>query len=155
MVWRRAVAVWLVLTGAEIVQGTARRIILTPRVGDERARQIGVLAGSLVNQAIAWRTIGWIGAKTTAALAGIGVMWVALTVLFEVAFGRFVARSSWARIRSDYDLAHGGLLPLGLAAMAAAPLLAARGRHNDRGSRSDRMSRGMAGQGAQHNRRRQ
>jgi hypothetical protein len=54
------------------------------------------------------------------------VVWVVLTVVFEVTFGRLVMRSSWQRLRSDYDLAHGGLLPLGLVALAGSPLVAAR-----------------------------
>ncbi len=53
MPWRRAIAVWLVLIGAEIIHGIVRSIVLTPRIGDKRARQIGVFTGSLVNLGIA------------------------------------------------------------------------------------------------------
>jgi hypothetical protein len=52
MPWRRAIAVWLGLVGAEIVHGILRSIVLLPRVGDKRARQIGVFTGSLVNLGI-------------------------------------------------------------------------------------------------------
>ena len=126
MPWRRAIAVWLVLIGAEMIHGIVRSIVLMPRVGDMRARQIGVFTGSLVNLGITHLFIRWIGAKTVRALIGIGVVWVVLTVVFEVTFGRLVMRSSWERIRSDYDLAHGGLLPIGLVALAGSPLVAAR-----------------------------
>ena len=126
MPWRRAIAVWLVLIAAEMIHGVVRSILITPRVGDKRARQIGVVTGSLVNLGITRLFIQWIGAQTTRALVEIGVVWVVLTVVFEVAFGRLVMRSSWDRIRSDYDLAHRGLLPIGLAALAGSPLVAAR-----------------------------
>jgi hypothetical protein len=126
MPWRRAIAVWLALIGAEVVHGIVRSIVLTPRVGDRRARQIGVFTGSLMNLGITYRFIQWIGARTTGVLVGIGVVWVVLTVVFEVTFGRLVMQSSWDRLRSDYDLAHGGLLPLGLATLAGSPLAAAR-----------------------------
>jgi hypothetical protein len=131
MPWRRAIAVWLVLITAEIVHGIVRSILLTPRVGEMRARQIGVFTGSLVNLGIAHFFIRWIGARTTRALGGIGVVWVVLTVVFELTFGRLVMRSSWGRIRSDYDLAHGGLLPIGLVALAGSPLVVARLRRLD------------------------
>ena len=49
-----------------------------------------------------------------------------LTLTFEIAFGRFVVHASWARIASDYDLPRGGLLPIGLLVLAAAPLIAAK-----------------------------
>src|SRR5918993_275008 len=126
MSWRRAVAVWLGLIGAEIIHGIVRSILLTPRVGDKRARQLGVFTGSLMNLGITNLFIQWIGARTTRALVGIGVVWVVLTIVFEVTFGRLVMRSSWERLRSDYDLAHGGLLPLGLVALAGSPLVASR-----------------------------
>jgi hypothetical protein len=126
MPWRRAIAVWLILIAAEIIHGIVRSILLAPRVGDMRARQIGVFTGSLVNLGIAHVFIRWIGARTTRALGGIGVVWVMLTVVFEVAFGRLVMRSSWERLRSDYDLAHGGLPPIGLVALAGSLLVAAR-----------------------------
>jgi hypothetical protein len=131
MSWRRAIAVWLGLVGAEIIHGIVRSIALMPRVGDKRARQIGVFTGSLVNLGITHHFIEWIGARKTRTLVGIGVVWVVLTVVFEVTFGRLVMRSSWERLRSDYDLAHGGLLPLGLVALAGSPLVAARLRGID------------------------
>jgi hypothetical protein len=49
-----------------------------------------------------------------------------LTVAFEIALGRFVLDVPWERILSDYNLCRGGLLPLGLLFMAAAPLIAGR-----------------------------
>jgi len=131
MPWRRAIVVWLGLIGAEIVHGIVRSIVLMPRVGDKRARQIGVFSGSLVNLGVTHLCIQWIGIKTVRALVGTGVIWVVLTVVFEVIFGRLVMRSSWERIRSDYDLAHGGLLPIGLVALAGSPLVAARLRGID------------------------
>ena len=124
--WRRATAVWLVLIGAEVIHGVLRTLVLTPKVGATRARQIGVFTGSLLNLGVAAFFIRWMGARTTRLLAGIGVWWVALTVVFEVAFGRAVLRASWQSIGADYDFRRGGLLPLGLAALAGSPLLAAR-----------------------------
>ena len=131
MPWRRAIAVWLVLIAAEMIHGVVRSILLTPRVGDMQARQIGVFTGSLMNLGITHFFMQWIGARTTRALVGVGVVWVVLTVVFEVAFGRLVMRSTWERIRSDYDLPHGGLLPIGLVALAGSPLVAAQVRRLD------------------------
>jgi hypothetical protein len=131
MPWRRAIAVWLVLIGAEMIHGIVRSVVLMPRVGDKRARQIGVFTGSLMNLGVTHLFSECIGARTVHARVVIGVVWVVLTVVFEVTFGRLVMRSSWERIRSDYDLAHGGLLPLGLVALAGSPLVAARLRGID------------------------
>ena len=44
-------------------------------------------------------------------------------------FGRYVIHTSWSRIASDYNLIRGGLMPIGLLVLTAAPLVAARLRH--------------------------
>jgi hypothetical protein len=55
--------------------------------------------------------------------------WLILTLVFEIAFGRAVMHATWQRIGSDYDLAHGGLLPIGLLLLALAPLITAKARN--------------------------
>ena len=59
----------------------------------------------------------------------VGIVWFVLTLAFEIAFGRYVVHASWSRIASDYDLLRGGLLPIGLLVLTAAPLIAAKFRH--------------------------
>jgi hypothetical protein len=126
LMWLRALAVWLVLIGAEVVHGVLRTALLVPSVGDFRSRQIGVLSGSALILTIAYLSIGWIQpVRSATALLAVGLGWAALTLLFEISLGRLVLGYPWDRIASDYDMARGGLLPLGLAAMASAPLLAA------------------------------
>lgn len=44
-----------------------------------------------------------------------------LTICFEFAFGRLVARLSWRELLADYDLAHGRTWPLVVAWLAAGP----------------------------------
>jgi nitric oxide reductase large subunit len=131
MPWRRTIAVWLVMIAGEMIHGIVRSIVLTPRVGDMPARQIGVFTGSLVNLGITHFFIEWIDARTVHARLVIGVVWVVLTMVFEVTFARLVMKSSWERIRSDYDLAHRGLLPIGLVALAGSPIVASRLRGMD------------------------
>jgi hypothetical protein len=119
----RAIAVWLVLIGAEIVHGAVRARYLLPRVGDLRARQTGVFTGSILILLIAHLAARWLQARTPRAQALVGSLWLALTLVFELGFGRFMLHSSWRRIASDYDPRDGGLLPLGLLVLALAPRL--------------------------------
>lgn len=56
---------------------------------------------------------------------GVGLLWVALTVLFEIGLGRLVLGLSWERLAEDYDPTRGGFVGPGLLFMAAAPRLAA------------------------------
>lgn len=84
----RACAVWLIIAGAETMHGTLRTIFLAPRLGDFRARQIGVLTGSLLILAVAYVFVRWIGARTRGSLIAVGLVWLILTLAFEFGFGR-------------------------------------------------------------------
>ena len=120
----RIFVIWLVLIVAEIVHGILRAIVLVPVVGEFRSNQIGVFTGSAIILLIAYFTIRWIGARRPNELLLLGLLWLVLTVVFEVLFGRFVVGLSWQRIWADYNLTQGGLMPLGLLVLLFSPMLA-------------------------------
>ena len=120
----RAFLVWLLIIGVETVHGILRTLLLLPAVGDFRARQISVFTGSVLIFGVAYVFIEWIQATTRKGLIFVGLLWVLLTVIFEIVLGRLVLGLPWTRITEDYDLPKGGLLGLGLLFMAAAPSLA-------------------------------
>jgi hypothetical protein len=124
----RSLSIWLLLMVVESIHGTLRTLFLAPAIGDLPARQISVFTGIALIFLITLGTIRWIGATRTVQLLGIGLLWVVLTLAFEVTLGRFVMHADWSRILSDYDLAHGGLMSLGLLGMLFTPLVAARMR---------------------------
>lgn len=124
----RGLAVWVIILLAEVAHGVARGALLEPYLGDFRARQIGVLTGSVMIIAIAAVFARWIGARSVSQLLGVGFMWLMLMLSFEIGFGRFVMDYSWERIGSDYNLLQGGLLPIGMVMLLVAPLIAAKVR---------------------------
>jgi hypothetical protein len=124
--WVRAFVVWFVIILAESVHGTLRTLYLAPLIGDFPARRLGVFIGTLLIFLVALAFIRWINARQRTALIWIGLLWVVLTVLFEVGLGRGALGYDWDRILIDYDLSRGGLMGFGLLAMLFIPLLAAR-----------------------------
>ena len=56
-------------------------------------------------------------------LAGIGVLWLGLTVSFEFGFFHYVAGRTWASLLEQYDVSKGHLWPFVLAAVALAPFV--------------------------------
>lgn len=115
----RAVAVWLLFILAEAVQGSLRQTLTSPEF-EFAVRQASVFAGALILFAITWFSLGWLRIGTTREALSVGLTWVALTLLFEIGLGRALGLE-WGRIFADYDLLHGGLMPLGLLAMALTP----------------------------------
>jgi hypothetical protein len=111
----------------ETLNGFVREIFLAPAIGALRARQVGVLLGSVVVLLIAWACSRRLGVRTTRSQLIVGGYWVGLTVAFEISLGRAMDLS-WPRILSDYNPAQGGWMLLGLAVMFVAPMFAARVR---------------------------
>ena len=123
----RALVVWVGLMIVEAIHGALRAAWLVPRIGDLPARRVGVVVGSLLILLVALLTIRWLGPRTVASCLGIGVLWVALTLPFEMALGRYMGLS-WERIGADFDPTQGGWLAFGLIFMALAPLIAWKAR---------------------------
>jgi hypothetical protein len=120
----RAVLVWLLLMIAESVQGALRQLLLDPQV-ELVLRQASVALGVAVIFAFTWIFWPWMKIRTERAAFGVGFLWVLCTGLFEVGLGRALGMS-WPAILADYDLEHGGLMPLGLLAMALTPWIVGR-----------------------------
>jgi hypothetical protein len=118
----------VVLIVAEILHGIARGIFLVPHVGEFRSNQIGVFTGSVIILVIALIFVRWIGATGRAQLLIVGLLWLGLTLAFEVGFGRVVMGLSWERLAADYNVLEGGLLPFGMLVLLFSPLMAGKVR---------------------------
>ena len=123
--WARALVVVLVIASAETLHGIARTVWMTPRVRDLRARQVGVLTGSLLILAIATIAIRWLGPRNVRERLAIGALWLVCMVAFEVGLGRALG-ASWSRLAADYDPTQGGFMLYWMAIHVLAPTIACR-----------------------------
>lgn len=115
----RAIAIWLLIMAAESAQGVMRRLLLSDQT-EHALRQLSVGLGAVAIFIVTWLCMPWMRVRSTGAARTIGLVWVALTVCFEIGLGRLTG-AGWDRIFADYDLLRGGLMPLGLLAMALTP----------------------------------
>ena len=99
-----------------------------PHVGEFRSNQIGVFTGSVIILVIALVFVRWIGVSRTIDLLAVGLLWLVLTLAFEILFGRFVVGASWERLAADYNVLEGGLLPFGMLVLMLSPLIAGKVR---------------------------
>lgn len=122
ILFRRALWMWLVLLVAMVATGLAREALLTPRVGAQASHAWGTLAAMLVAAGL----IGWWVRRerpSPAAALGVGVLWVALTVVFEFGFFSGVRGRPWQELLADYNLFRGRLFGLLLLTVLLAPWL--------------------------------
>jgi len=120
----RAVGIWLTLMAVESVHGVMRRLFLEPQLGDLRARQVSVFTGAVLIALVFWFTLPWLGPQTVRRWWTLGLLWLGLTLAFEIGLGRAIGMS-WDRINSDFDPRRGGLLAFGMLVILVAPRLLA------------------------------
>jgi hypothetical protein len=125
--WFTALGLWMMLILTEAANGTFRRIVLDPRIGDVHGRQIAVGTGSALMMIVMWNVLDRLGRQRPARWWALGVFWIGLTLAFELGVGRLTG-ASWARLASDFDPRLGGLLGFGMLLMAVAPRLIAGAR---------------------------
>ena len=85
---------------------------------------MSVFTGSLLLFGLTCLFIRWMRAEGR--LLFVGLLWLTLTVAFEVGAGRWLAGRAWGEVGADFAVWEGGLLPLGLILLTLSPLLAAR-----------------------------
>lgn len=122
----RSISVWAVIIAAETINGSLREIILVPRFGNILARQISFAIALVLILSIALFFVLWINAKGEFQLLIAGLVWIGLTICFELILGRIVMGLPWQRISADYDISQGGMMSFGLVFMLFAPLLASK-----------------------------
>jgi len=123
--WTRTTLTWMLIMLAETGHGALREIFIAPVIGGLRARQLGVLLGSLLVLLVTRLCFRWMRVANPREQLTVGTSWVLLTLVFEFSLGRATGLG-WARILSDYNPLQGGFLLLGMAVMFAAPWLVGR-----------------------------
>jgi len=126
MIILKSIMIWLVFILAESLNGTARIFWLVPFLGDRLAHQISFIIGSVLILAIATLFARWLHVSHFSQLLSVGVLWLVLTVVFEMVLGRFILGYSWQQIGADYNLLQGGLMPIGLVWLTLSPFIAAK-----------------------------
>jgi hypothetical protein len=126
MIILKAFLVWIGIAVAETLHGILRVKLLNPRLGDRRARRVGVFTGSCIVLIISWLTIPWIGTTSINESLLVGVLWLILMLSFDIALARLVFHFSWRRIALDFDITKGNLLALGMMFLFFAPLVVAK-----------------------------
>jgi hypothetical protein len=103
----RYIAAWLGMMALAVLNGIARDKLYGPRVGDLAAHQFSTAILLLLFGAY-FHVLQHLWPITSSAEAWIiGVAWLVMTLLFETALGRLVAREPWSKLLADYNLLAG------------------------------------------------
>ena len=121
----RALLVWVLLLLLAIANGVLREAVLIPRLGTVAGQAFSGVLLSVLVLAVAYLALPWLRARGAGQLWGVGLGWLALTLVFEFSFGLLRGRTL-AELLAAYRFEGGNLWPVVLAVTALAPWLAAR-----------------------------
>ena len=118
----RAVAVWLLLLLAAIVNGAVRQAVLLPAMGEQAARAMSTIMLSGVIFGIGWLMSGFLDLVSSREAWLVGALWLGLTLAFEF-LGHFLFGTPWSKLLEDYDVAQGRIWILVLFVTALTPVI--------------------------------
>lgn len=100
---------WIGLVIVAIINGTIREKGYRKYVGELRAHQISTITGIILFGACIYIfSLIWKIQSANQAIT-IGLIWLALTIVFEFVFGHFVMKHPWDKLLHDYNILKGRL----------------------------------------------
>lgn len=124
----RVTTIWASFIPIAIINGILREKCLVPLLGKRLALPLSGISAGLLFFLLTYLSLPWFGQLKPHQYRLIGLAWLAMTVLFEFLFGRFVAGKSWEELLQAYNILTGNLWLLVLVVIAVSPYLAARVR---------------------------
>ncbi|MFV8816304.1 hypothetical protein [Haliea sp. E17] len=110
-----------------VANGALRELVLVPAFGETRALAASGICLCVLVVAVAYVFLPWMGLRRGSRLLAAGILWLILTLLFDLVFG--LARGMPLSATLDaYRPGNGNLWPLVLVFITFAPYLAARMR---------------------------
>ena len=123
----RGALVWLGIALLAVLNGGFREAVLKRSMGVALAHVVSTLLLTAIIIAVAFVSIGWIGAETLWNAWMVGMVWVIATLAFEFLLGHFAFGNPWTKIVEDYNVSKGRVWILVPICTLFAPALALRG----------------------------
>lgn len=114
---------WFTFPFIAIFNATLRELIYKKPLGDLAAHQISTATGIIFFGIIFYFIFKRWRIKSVKHAVLLGIVWLALTTLFEFGFGHYVMENSWQKLFHDYNLAEGRVWSLFLLWITFAPLV--------------------------------
>jgi hypothetical protein len=105
--WRGWLLGWSGMVLAALLNGTFRALVTQPLFGETAARALATVLLLAVLACYQWWLSGRFPLPSIGAALRVGAAWTAMTLAFEVSFGRLVEHLSWAEVLADYDVTRG------------------------------------------------
>lgn len=116
-------ALCVLLASAETLHGIVRTVLVTPRIGKERAIKLSAVTGTALAFAICFLQVPGIHLPSPSAHLALGVGLSLFMAAFDIGIGRWLMHKQWNKIWPDFDPRTGNYLLYGLVCLSFIPLL--------------------------------
>jgi hypothetical protein len=106
-----------------ITNGILRQFLYSELMGELAAHQLSTFTGLLLIFLAVWLINKKWKMESAIQALYIGLIWLAITILFEFVFGHFVIGHTWDRLFADYNILAGRIWILFLAGITFMPTL--------------------------------
>jgi hypothetical protein len=119
----RYILAWIPMVFIGIINGIVREATYGKYLSELRAHQVSTVTGVILFGLYIWILTRFWSFESSQQAIAIGLLWLGLTVIFEFIFGHYVARHTWSKLLSDYNLLAGRVWIIVLIWIATAPLV--------------------------------
>lgn len=112
---------WFPMFVIALANATIREVGYKRYVGELAAHQISTLTACILVGVYVWLLSNYLAIQSAGQAIGIGLMWLAMTVVFEFGFGHFIVGNPWSRLLHDYNVLQGRVWGLFVLWIAVAP----------------------------------
>jgi len=107
-IYVRAILAWLLFIPIVFMNAAVRELVYKPFIGELPAHQVSMVTGSVAFILLAYFLLRHCIYNTpNDKLLLIGLMWLALTIVFDFGLGIFVTGASWSEMLNDYNIGQG------------------------------------------------
>jgi hypothetical protein len=95
---------WFPMFVIALANATIREVGYKRYFGELAAHQISTLTACILVGVYVWLLSNYLAIQSAGQAIGIGLMWLAMTVVFEFGFGHFIVGNPWSRLLHDYNV---------------------------------------------------
>ena len=122
---KKSISIWSLIIPLAVLNGGFREMVLTPQLGESCAQPVSGIILLILIFIVSLIFIPRIGSGSQKTYWKIGVLWITLTIMFEIIFG-LAAGNTTTELLKAYDVSTGNIWLLIVLFTGIAPWLVAK-----------------------------
>ena len=120
------IGIWGIFLIIAIINGGMREKIIEKHIGELPAHILSTVLFSVLIFIVTSIFMNYKNITDSKVLLLIGLVWVILTISFEILFFHYIGGKPWSQLLADYNIMKGRIFPLVLITTLLSPLVASR-----------------------------